>query len=527
MNNEPEIKSLKRQSTSFGFLSSIFKPLYSWYIPTDLESAELSEKKLLLSGNVLPIYHPDTAGSKFNESDTHSQNVTLADSENPKLNAEIVNIEIGEDRYIRTLIIRTNRSEKDSSQNSDIAKDQSTETGSSENWLVICHGFGTGLGFYFKNYEELSKLPNTNICAIDWLGMGLSARPEFHVDKKLEIKELVSNTEEFFVESLEQWRIKMNIEKMILLGHSFGGYMSSLYALKYPSCIKKLILESPVGLQETPEYMDDFLATGDMTKLKEHPFAESSSDDIESENTSHKEESNDKSSDESKPESDVKENNSSDLKSVSSSISNQKTTASTNEEEQEIKPKKQIDFKKIQEDRSKAIRERIKSADSKPHYRFLVKTFIKLWNQKYSSPQSLVRYAGPYGRNMVTRYISKFQTLEDSERTLLASYMYHISAQPSSSERAISIILKPLAYARFPLIKRIDSLIVPTTFMYGDSDWMDYNAGKQLTELIKAPTHIYKLPNSGHNMHIDNPPAFNDVIYKILFTEDSESDLNP
>ena len=39
-----------------------------------------------------------------------------------------------------------------------------------------------------------------------------------------------------------------DIKNFYLAGHSFGGYISALYALKYPSNIKKLLLLSPAGV---------------------------------------------------------------------------------------------------------------------------------------------------------------------------------------------------------------------------------------------------------------------------------------
>ena len=38
---------------------------------------------------------------------------------------------------------------------------------------------------------------------------------------------------------------------MNLLGHSFGGYISSLFTLRYPEMINNLILLSPIGISST------------------------------------------------------------------------------------------------------------------------------------------------------------------------------------------------------------------------------------------------------------------------------------
>lgn len=52
------------------------------------------------------------------------------------------------------------------------------------------------------------------------------------------------------MESLEDWRAKVGLEKMTLFGHSLGGYFATCYALKYPERVEKLILVSPAGIPE-------------------------------------------------------------------------------------------------------------------------------------------------------------------------------------------------------------------------------------------------------------------------------------
>lgn len=41
---------------------------------------------------------------------------------------------------------------------------------------------------------------------------------------------------------------QLGLNEFFLLGHSFGGYISSLFALQYQYMVKSLILLSPVGL---------------------------------------------------------------------------------------------------------------------------------------------------------------------------------------------------------------------------------------------------------------------------------------
>ena len=54
--------------------------------------------------------------------------------------------------------------------------------------------------------------------------------------------------------ALEEWRKALSIDKFYLVGHSFGGYLGTCYAEKYPDRIEKLILVSPAG---TSEYVEE------------------------------------------------------------------------------------------------------------------------------------------------------------------------------------------------------------------------------------------------------------------------------
>jgi len=119
----------------------------------------------------------------------------------------------------------------------------SMKTESDNTPLVMLHGFGAGIAFWVMNLEELSA--DRPLYAIDLLGFGRSSRSKFSTDPH--------EIEQQFVDSIEKWRELMQIPKMILLGHSFGGFLASSYAMKYPARVDHLVLADPWGFTEKPD----------------------------------------------------------------------------------------------------------------------------------------------------------------------------------------------------------------------------------------------------------------------------------
>lgn len=70
---------------------------------------------------------------------------------------------------------------------------------------------------------------------------GLTGRPTFRARN-------TAQAEDFFVDSLSQWREAQGLDRMILVGHSLGGYLSACYALRHPEHISHLILVCPAGV---------------------------------------------------------------------------------------------------------------------------------------------------------------------------------------------------------------------------------------------------------------------------------------
>jgi len=111
--------------------------------------------------------------------------------------------------------------------------------------IVMVHGLAAGTALFAINFDGLS--PYSTVYAIDLPGFARSSRNKFSTKKGEEAK-----VEAQYVESLERWRKALNINKMNLVGHSFGGYLVTAYSIKHPDRVNHLILADPWGFNEKP-----------------------------------------------------------------------------------------------------------------------------------------------------------------------------------------------------------------------------------------------------------------------------------
>ncbi|KAJ2501654.1 hypothetical protein GGH96_001727 [Coemansia sp. RSA 1972] len=402
----------------------------------------------LLADSGLKVVSPSTSDPPQSPVSSHESATTLATSTSSDVVAELLDVDIDNGgNYIHTLAIRNNERKPRHS-------------------LVITHGYFTGLGFFFRNYRELSQVPDWDVYSVDWLGMGRSSRPKY-LSKRGESEDArVAHAESFFVESLEEWRQRMGIERMTLCGHSFGGYMSALYALKYPERVEKLVLVSPIGIPEAPPDFEDRLRQGHGPARRRIPPSDKHTPEYESAEIT-------------------------DAAVKAAEASAKTTEAST----------------KTTEAAANKLNEPSRTR------KLMFGMAMNLWERNFA-PQWVVRTAGPLSRRLIDWYIGRFEWLSETQRTALSAYAHQISMLPGSSESALGDILRPGAFARRPLIDRLGSITVPTVFMYGANDWVDFTGGEQVIRRIagRVPTNLYRISQAGHNLHLENPAEFNKVL---------------
>ncbi|KAL7802164.1 alpha/beta-hydrolase [Trichoderma aethiopicum] len=340
-----------------------------------------------------------------------------------------------------------------------------------EETLVMLHGYGAGLGFFYKNFEPISRIAGLKLYALDMLGMGNSSRPSFKIHAK-DREGKVIEAENWFIDALEEWRKARKIERFTLLGHSLGGYLAVSYALKYPGHLKKLILASPVGIPEDPYAVNSALP-------------EPSESTMQNEFT----------------------------------VDQQTTTTS-------------------------------KNGSALPPRRPYPNWLVWLWDANVS-PFSIVRMAGPLGPRFVSGWTSRrFNHLPAEEAQTLHDYSFSIFKQKGSGEYALAYILAPGAFARRPVINRIQDVgrqpikgpngeVVgketgfPIVFMYGENDWMDVAGGLAAEEKLKqvkanimrtgteedkanenGSCKVVIVPKAGHHLYLDNAEFFNNIMRK-------------
>lgn len=105
--------------------------------------------------------------------------------------------------------------------------------------ILFQHGINGHLEAYAKNLMALSN--EFHVIAFDYVGHGLSDKPVLDYSPHL------------LVEQLAELMDVLGLERAHLSGESLGGWVSGLFAAKYPQRVDKLMLNTAAGLPVVSE----------------------------------------------------------------------------------------------------------------------------------------------------------------------------------------------------------------------------------------------------------------------------------
>ncbi|EAA06898.4 AGAP000784-PA [Anopheles gambiae str. PEST] len=266
--------------------------------------------------------------------------------------------------------------------------------------LVLVHGLGAGVALWVLNLDALAR--ERPVYAIDVLGFGRSSRPRFSTDPMVVEKQLVK--------SIEEWRREMNLQEMILLGHSMGGFIAASYALSYPDRLRHLILADPWGMPEKP-----------------------------------------------------------------------------------------------------------KEFENNARIRFWLRPIFAV--SKMLNPLWPIRFAGPYGPSLVSRFrqdiVMKFSNVI-TDGMDISNYIHQCNSQNPTGEGAFHSMMQDFAWAKNPMLNRIGEMkrTVPVTVLYGSKSWLLHTSPpdtiKQLGE--NSFVNVRIIEGSGHHIYADDADTFNRMV---------------
>ncbi|GAB4328825.1 MAG: alpha/beta hydrolase [Calditrichia bacterium] len=101
--------------------------------------------------------------------------------------------------------------------------------------IVMIHGLGSYLPAWQKNIETLRQ--RARCIAVDLPGYGKSSKGDYPFSM------------EFYADVIHEMLQKLGIKEAVIAGHSMGGQIAMVMALKYPEAVKGLVLVDPAGFE--------------------------------------------------------------------------------------------------------------------------------------------------------------------------------------------------------------------------------------------------------------------------------------
>jgi len=168
--------------------------------------------------------------------------------------------------------------------------------------------------------------------------------------------------------------------------------------------------------------------------------------------------------------------------------------------------------------------------------REIFRTLGNAWDAGYSPQYASRLFGGWLGRRMVQEYVSRRFEESVTNKPEFAEYMYQHWQGKASGELALQAMLSPGpygGYAKRPLIDRIPALEpnIPITFIYGDRDWMDNRPAQQIKRRLAQQAgrvvRCFELEGAGHQLMIDQPESFNDIVLKVIHDDEVARGMFP
>ena len=418
--------------------------------------------------------------------------------------------------------------------------------------LVLCHGYGAGLGFFFNNYSRFltsgpgsSRSSYDRVVAVDWLGMGASKRPStshpntprlsisniiysaYTGNSSSADEEVIPKSINFFVDSLHSLlqdeavvlspqSNSNKVKRFDLAAHSLGGYLAYKYVRKYQSGsttsetqLRGLILASPCGIPHAPPAHQQVTQEegGWGLRLVRAFWASNGT-----------------------PQQIVRLMGSRGPKIIEGSLNRRfknkwgATTASNSSSggDKGDKSEKEGGIRgETQDKEAVALSAREK---------------IYTQNTSYKSDPSdtaeTSETSDTPGVNLNSESIGGKAELE-----LISQYLYHITAQPASGEYALNSLLTPALwtntgydpnkeeeygnrrikggiFAKRAIEDELCSLKVPLLLQFGDDDWLKFdNVEDKVEKWRKAGVRVtYDVIRGGHHLYMDDPDHFHESI---------------
>lgn len=376
---------------------------------------------------------------------------------------------------------------------------------------VFLHGYGASLGCFARNFHMVNRLKGENfnfkVHFLDNISFGLSLNPKvpsidywklvpradhitIHDNKPTDPKNLykkyyklvdgydfdvdrfqarqktllpqLNDIENYYVEALEGWRKSSNIEKIdYLIGHSFGGYWSGSYAVRYPDNLRSLVLLSPVGVER-------------------HAYAANTPIPTQRKN-------------------------------ISPSLD---PTSLRFLSRFPILSKRTIEFWYYVQPYLPRLLKFLGP--------WGVAKYYDMWYSKLFAVNKVIEKLGGATAFSSANQL-KYGT--NTECRLLIEYLYNSITNGTKSDTHVKYVLTPATTSRIPLFDKFasakgrDLAKYDMHVIYGQYDFMNSEAGEKLVEEVssrgnRAQFHV--VPQGGHNLYIQNPFGTNDLLERII-----------